>query len=229
MTQPSTVASDQPETLIPSSRLVIAAGNVVTIQRMGEEARVRAEVLGAVPDAYIALRYVYGSPKSRTLGFLNLRAEDSLILRFMHEGVVYGFRTAVSRLVTDPDYLVFVRYPRFIEQVSVRRERRMSCRMPCLVTLDSGVARPGLMLDVSSAGCRVIAQLNQAEAVPPEGFPVTVTLALPDQAEPLHAVGEVRRLTGDEEGRGALGIAFNHEQRKLCSALERYLWLAPNR
>lgn len=221
------MASNQPQTSIPLSHLVIAAGNVVAIQRVGEETRVRAEVLGAVPDAYIALRYACGSPRSRAAGFLNLRAEDSLILRFVHEGVVYGFRTAISRLVTDPEPLVFVRYPRFVEQVSMRRELRLSCRMPCLVTADGGSAQPGLMLDVSAAGCRVVVRHDHNEAAPPEGLPVTVTLALPDQTEPFSAPGEVRRLTDEVEER-ALGIAFNHEQRELYEVLERYLWLAPN-
>lgn len=226
MTEFNTMADRRPGTSTPPLHLVITAGHMVNIQRVGETGRVCAEVLGAVPETYIALRGAYSSSDRRALRFLSLRAEDPLILRFVHEGVVYGFRTAVSRLVTDPEHLVFVHYPRCVEHVSVRREPRLTCRMPCLVTAKGDAAQPGLLLDVSPAGCRVVIQLDPNEDIPPEGFLMAITLALPDRAEPFHVDGEVRRLAGAEEGR-ALGIAFNHEQRSLYDALERYLRLAP--
>ncbi|WP_198007225.1 PilZ domain-containing protein [Nitrococcus mobilis] len=218
----------QLETSTPPSHLAVTAGRVVNIQRVGERARVRAEVLGAVPDAYIALREACGSPESQVLRLLSLRVEDLLILRFLREGVVYGFRTAVSRLVTDPEYLVFVHYPRLVEHVSVRREPRTTCRMPCLVAYDGSGQQPGLMLDVSTAGCRIVGRFEREKASPSAGCPVTVTLALPGQTEPFQALGVVRRL--DREGADwALGIAFDHEQRELYDALEPYLCLAPLR
>ena len=210
----------------PPAQFVITAGSVVNIQRVGEGARVQAEVLGAVPEAYIALREAPSGSETRTLRFLYLRAEDPLVLRFLHEGVVYGFRTAVSRLVTDPEYLVFVLYPRLVEHISVRRELRTLCRMPCLVAYAGGDAQPGLMLDVSAAGCRVVGPFGQDEASPSENLAVTVTLVLPGQVEPFHITGVVRRLSSREEG-SVLGIAFDQEQRNLYDILDSYLRFAP--
>lgn len=221
------VTDKQPETSTPPSHLVVTAGRVVNIQRVGERTRVRAEVLGAVPDGYIALREACSSPESRVLRLLSLRVADLLILRFLHEGVVYGFRTAVSRLVTDPEHLVFVHYPRLVEHVSVRREPRTACCMPCRVAYDGSGPQPGLMLDVSAAGCRIVGQFEREEAAPSAGCQVTVILALPDRTEPFQALGVVRRLDRDEEW--VLGIAFDQEQKELYDALEPYLRLAPLR
>ena len=220
------MADRQPRTSTPPDQFAINAGSVVNIQRVGESARVQAEVLGAVPGAYIVLRDANTGQENRNLRYLALRSEDPLILRFMHEGVVYGFRTAVSRLVTDPEYLVFVLYPRLVEHVSVRREPRALCRMPCLVTYAGGDAQPALMLDVSAAGCRVVSPFDEDETASSELPTVTVTLVLPGQAEPFHVSGSVRRLTCREEGR-VLGIAFDQEQRSLYDALDGYFRFAP--
>jgi hypothetical protein len=231
MDQPSptdTATTDRPSEHATPALLPIAAGTPVNVQRTGSSLRVRAEVLGAVPGAYIALRGADHRSELRSLSALSLRVGDSIIVRFIHEGVVCGFRTAVTRVSTDPEPLIFVHYPRRVEQVSVRREPRISCRMPCLVAAADAEPRPGLMLDVSATGCGIIGEALPDRPTPVVGAPVTVTIALPERAEANRAVGEIRRLS-HHDGNWVIGVLFGSEQRELYAALARYLALDAGR
>jgi hypothetical protein len=227
-TDTDTATTEAPSEHATTALLPIAAGTPVNVQRTGSSLRVRAEVLGTVPGAYIALRGADHRSELRSLSALSLRVGDSIIIRFIHEGVVCGFRTAVTRLSADPEPLVFVHYPRRVEQVSVRREPRMSCRMPCLVVAADAEPRPGLMLDVSATGCGIVGEALPDRESPGVGTPVTVTIALPERSEANRATGEIRRLS-HRDGNWVIGVLFGSEQQDLHTALARYLALDTGR
>lgn len=221
-TQPEDTAETQ-------AGLLLAQGTRLRIQRAGSEKRVYAEVIGfggSGVHAYIIL----GRDPAEDAGALhglNLRPDDTLLVRCLYDGVIYGFRTTITRLLTEPDYLLFVLYPHAVEQVSVRHYPRLRCALPCEVEL-AGADPRALMLDVSATGCGLVGRCAE-DAEPPEpGAPISVSLPVPGSAAPVTLDGELCRI-GTGNGRWEGGVRFSGEHNALFEQLEPHLTLAMRR
>lgn len=226
MAEADSVSANETGAAAHRQKVLLASGTSVNVQRAGSDVRVPATILGSVPEFYIALRDPHHGSNERSLRSLNLLIADVVILRFLHDGVIYGFRSSVSRLTTDPEYLLFVHYPQDVEHVSVRQAPRISFHLPCEVSFGGGGSQPGLVLDLSPGGCAVAGARNEGSSSPREADPVTLSLTLPAQSRPVQAVGRVRRVSA-EGGNWKAGIAFDDEHTQLVAALEPYLRLAP--
>ena len=159
---------------------VVCASLKVQVQSPHSEARIQAEILGHMVNDYVVL-YSPGKRPNSNLGVLELRIGDELTVRFLHDGNAYGFVSEVKYLARMPDELVFLRYPQAIEHVSVRRHRRLSCRLPCNLLTGSGEKAPAVLLDISEGGMK-IASRALGESGHEEGMGVTIELTLPDTA-----------------------------------------------
>ncbi|PWG64274.1 PilZ domain-containing protein [Sediminicurvatus halobius] len=204
---------------------LLAAGSRLRLQRAGSTKKATAEVVGyggRGVHAYIILRSGHGEDDS-ALTALDLRADDTLLVRCLYDGIIYGFRTTITRLLTEPDYLLFVLYPHTVEQVSVRQYPRLPCALPCDIDL-AGAAQQALMLDISAAGCGLAGQVASKDEAPAAGSPITVQLPLPGTQPPVSLTGELCRI-GVEASRWEGGVRFDAEQEALFEQLRRYLSL----
>lgn len=204
---------------------LLAVGSRLRVQRAGSERKATAEVIGyggGGVHAYIILGSGHGEDEG-ALNALDLRADDTLLVRCLYDGIIYGFRTTITRLLTEPDYLLFVLYPHTVEQVSVRQYPRLPCALPCDIEL-AGAAQQALMLDISAAGCGLAGQAASEDEAPATGSPITVRLPLPGTQPPVSLTGELCRI-GVESGRWEGGVRFDAEQEALFEQLRGYLSL----
>lgn len=159
-----------------------------------------------------------------SLGVLELRIGDELTVRFLHDGNAYGFVSDVMNLTRVPDEFVFLRYPQMIEHVSVRRHRRLGCRLPCNLVTGNGEKARAALLDISEGGLKVASRAFR-DSGQDAGTVVTIELTLPDTA------GGVRELIGEiiraEEQPQAVvaGIKFKDQQPELIKTLSEFLYL----
>lgn len=219
------VTSDESVAALPT-RVLMVSGTRVSLQRAGFDDKVAATILGSVPGFYIVLRDAHDGPTGRGLRSLSPLIGDVVILRFLYEGVAYGFRSAVSRLATDPEALLFIDYPTAVEQASVRQVPRIVCRLPCDVLSGHRTSQAGLLLDINATGCAVAGALQGADDPPHESDPMTLNLTLPGHSSPWQGTGHIRRISVN--GRiWRAGITFDAEQAELVCMLESYLMLAP--
>ena len=203
------------------SDVPVTAHSIVNVQRTGSESRIKAEVLGAVPGAYIVLRDIPKATPRDNLHSLQPRPGDTLLVRFLQEGVVFGFRTGVARFVTEPEYLLFVHYPSHVERASVRQQRRWVCSIPCSVTY-AGQPHRAIMTDVSARGCGIAGQVMEGGELPGADDPLTLHLRTPDSERQITLRGALRRIDATEQvWRG--GIAFDEPQQEMMESLMPYL------
>ncbi len=85
---------------------------------------------------------------------------------YLHDGKLFGYRTEIRDLITSPVPLLFVAYPKTVEEMHLRKHLRASTNEPILLmqadgTTPSTSALPtssyfgGLLKDLSGGGCSV--------------------------------------------------------------------------
>ncbi len=90
----------------------------------------------------------------RIPGFVNtVRKDEELLVRYIAEGTVYGFRTHILDHVLKPAPLLFTAYPQQLERYDLRKDTRLNCFIPAI--LHTAVSHyPTYIVDLSEGGCR---------------------------------------------------------------------------
>ena len=134
---------------------VLSAPLKIFVQAPLFASRVEAKILGYAIGQYVIL-HSPGSKPGAGLSSLAPRIGDDLIIRFLVDGIAYGFTSHVTHLLAHPESLVFLQYPESIAQVSVRRDRRIPCRLPCNLIDSTGqpmaLASPSIVSSVNCSG-----------------------------------------------------------------------------
>ncbi|TVQ34697.1 MAG: PilZ domain-containing protein [Wenzhouxiangella sp.] len=152
---------------------------------------------------------------------------DTLLVRFLHEGIVFGFRSTVSRVVSEPEFLLFVQYPKRVERFSVRDQRRWACGIPCIFDLGSQSGQ-AIMMNVNAKGCGVAALMHAGSDPPATDDILTIKLRTPE-SDRLHSLkGIVRRIECNERTWQA-GILFEEDQEQMMEQVKPYLAIEAER
>jgi len=112
--------------------------------------------------------------------------EHHLIVRFILEeeaGEIIAFKSKILFVMTKPSHLVFVSFPKAIQNHGLRSDKRAQIRLPSKITNSQGMAlTEGVMLDLSSGGCRFSA-LRKAPGAKLEEKNILITVTSPTQQE----------------------------------------------
>jgi len=77
---------------------------------------------------------------------------NQIIVRYIHRGIVYGFKCTLMGIIEDPLHLMILSYPDNIETVKLRKHERITCLIPATASIDSTTYK-GAVLDISMGGC----------------------------------------------------------------------------
>ncbi|ACS81028.1 PilZ domain-containing protein [Maridesulfovibrio salexigens] len=75
-------------------------------------------------------------------------------IRYIYEGIASGYKTEVIRMISSPDRLLFLKYPKRIESYNLRRHKRVSCFMEAQIELGER-KNTAVLEDLSTSGCCV--------------------------------------------------------------------------
>ncbi len=84
-----------------------------------------------------------------------MEAGRYITCRYMHEGIVYGFKSRILGYLTNPESLVFLSYPDSWETIELRQQERLPCFFPASFTVEDN-ATAGILKDISELGCRIL-------------------------------------------------------------------------
>lgn len=129
--------------------MVLSVGDKVLMQY----AALGDRLLGVVTDIRPGESIVVYSPLS-SLARTRLRENSTALLKYVHEGILKGYRTRVVLDALNGDSLVTLAYP--LEEVFVERrnEPRCPCCFPARIILDQAEYK-GHVVDVSPRAVRV--------------------------------------------------------------------------
>ena len=109
----------------------------------------KAIYVGMEPGSYLILRFPPGTGIHD-----HLFEGNALVVKYVHGGKVYGFRTEVmAYLYKKRIILVVLAYPEIVETVALRKEQRIDFLVPARLTV-AGEGLDGFIVDLSPSGCR---------------------------------------------------------------------------
>jgi len=80
------------------------------------------------------------------------------IIRFVYQGIAYGFSSTISRALYKPSKLLFLTYPKDIEIYQLRNYERVICLLPVNLELTTDETVAGHVTDISKEGCQFSAE-----------------------------------------------------------------------
>ncbi len=135
-------------------------GTILKIQIEGTKSRMASELIGIETGEYLLIKM----PSTQFMGNLSnlLYKGNSIIIRYLHKGTIFGFKSYISHVITNPAKLIFIEYPKRIESHDLRAHKRLDCYLPANAKImDNTIV--GTITDVSREGCHFIIDTEKAK------------------------------------------------------------------
>jgi len=127
--------------------LGIELGIVLRIQLRGMKDTWNSTLVGMARNRYL----ISEIPAIPGL-WVKLHQVNNIIVRYLHDGKVYGFYSTLVGEMSEPFRLAFLSYPEDIEIVNLRQSQRAPCLIPALISMN-GASHQGAFTDISEGGC----------------------------------------------------------------------------
>lgn len=181
-------------------------------------AKTRAKLVGGQTDEFVLIRLpLTAGVRERC------REGNQVVVRFIHDGTVYGFRTAVIEYTAKPFSLVFMQYPFRLETHSLRQEERIACRFRANLTVGRKTIA-GKLVDISGSGCRFKSDKGYAgilSSVKP-GDTLKGDFSVLGQEKPFEFNAELVS-SATEDARISLGLRFSDTGSELHKKINQYV------
>ncbi|HEX6999932.1 MAG TPA: flagellar brake protein [Gammaproteobacteria bacterium] len=143
-------------------------GQRISVETPRHTEKLWTHMIGFKPGAYLVLEKPAGADSPD--GKRTLKDGDSLVIRFMKDGSIFGFRTPVLGSASLPYKLLFVAYPVEVAQHSLRSSPRVQCSLPCDGCVGDRPFVRAFIRDLSATGCQLRIPLDallEAEELEP--------------------------------------------------------------
>ncbi|MBI9086599.1 MAG: flagellar brake protein [Desulfobacterales bacterium] len=188
------------------------------IQCKGQKERFKSRLVGFVPDGYLIVA-TPGVPGIQNI----LAAHESVLVRYIHHGEVFGFKTSVIGTILSPFRLTFLACPPRVERINLRKAPRVDCHIPATLTTGDR-SLTGMILDISSGGCRFSARA-QGDGETPHihiGAAVEISFPLLGQEGAAKVQGKIKNVHHDGD-RLVLGIFFSDLDPEMSKRIADYV------
>jgi len=198
----------------------IKTGASLHIQVGQHDSRMESTLVGIRQGKYLLITMPTGPHPS----IEGLDEEGTpLIVRYIHKGNVYGFKSSILNVVMRPEKLLAIYYPAQVEVYELRNYPRLSCFLPARVTISKQVI-DGSVIDISKTGAQYRCSAGQDIDQLREQIGETLQLEvqLPGSDGYTHIEGNLRNVSANSNVI-ELGIRFdkidNHQLKNLFSFL----------
>ena len=197
--------------------LAIDLGCPLFLQCKGQKDRFKSRLIGFLPGEYLIIA-TPNVPGIRNI----LTAYEGVLVRYIHQGEVFGFRADVIGSITAPFHLTFLACPARVERINLRKAPRIDCHIPATLTAGKQ-SFSGMILDISIAGCRFSTRSEDCSTFQ-AALDTSVTLAFLQLGKEDEAVvkGTVKNIHQDGR-RLNLGILFSNPEPSFCDRVSAYI------
>ncbi len=195
------------------------------VQISGRSKRYRSFLVGKETDHYLIIK----TPSIDN--WKTLFAKDTeLVVRYVHQGSVYGFKSKIIFTIPPPLRVSFIRFPDRVEDFNLRTFKRFECHLPTRLQVmtrhhNRQLIFRSTIFDISKGGCKVLISRTELEWVNELvkiNAKVELFASLPGLQEELKFSGTVRNVTQDSDGL-SLGIQFAELENRAETELQKFL------
>ncbi len=187
--------------------LDIPVGAKLALDISGVDVKLASALVGYSKGKYVVTQLPSLVESSKDMLFQYLYSGNTVIVRYLHSGAVFGFRCVIIKYLFSPFPLFFLTFPEKVESYNLRRHKRIPCLLPVSAHIDA-TSISGLMTDLSLSGCGVTLTLMRkyqpAVAIDDE-VQVACSLFGEDGQDSLNC--QIKRVASDS-GRIELGLKF---------------------
>ncbi|MEJ2079271.1 MAG: flagellar brake protein [Acidobacteriota bacterium] len=199
----------------------ISLGTQVTIEVEGVEERFKSRMIGIDGERFLILK----TPVSTAAGLVqtNFSPGKRIIVRYLHHGTVWGFRSAVLETLAGDFGILFAAYPSEVENFDLRSAQRVEARIPVRVLSEQEEAMEGLIVDLSATGARILCSSDQIkDAVPTPSSAVTLVARFDTDDEPTTLKCLVRSAQVDSVWT-SLGVQYEEPPPEAVASISAYI------
>lgn len=141
-------------TKVPGVNLEIGLGEEVVLRVADLDRDLKGRVVGLEPYEYIIAKARMSSEVRKSLSM-----GGRIVVKYILDGTVYGFRTDVLNVVAKPTSLIFFAMPNTVEKLELRKSKRYDCRIESTMhTRDADYE--ALVVNISTDGCMISTRCN---------------------------------------------------------------------
>lgn len=194
----------------------IPNGLKLLLEVHGSKERIGCSMVGHDDGAYIVCKPLSGALAKLASGL-------PVMVRCLLEGEVVGFPAKIMGFVAKPAPLVFLSWPQEMERQPLRKAKRVDCNFPG-VFLHRGREHKGLIIDLSSGGCRIrFDQLGpEYQKIFQAGDELKVFFYIFDKDD-HYSVDAVIQNVSVEKGKLAAGLRFEKIRPDVKQKIDDYV------
>jgi c-di-GMP-binding flagellar brake protein YcgR len=201
-------------------KLPFEPGNSLMIKLPKITEQLKCTLVGVDPNISLIVRL----PSVVNNGW-NIQEQMGCVVRFLAEGIVFGFNTYVlAKLIKEPLRYLFLAYPSSLEQVKLRKSKRVLCHLPARLTADSSKL-DGVILDVGAGGLSFVHMLGDPQAPAPNihlGMEITISMALWGASGEHEIKCQVRNINMEAE-QLSMGLSFTQKSQEAIQLVIQYV------
>jgi c-di-GMP-binding flagellar brake protein YcgR len=183
-------------------------GTILNVQIEGTKDRMTSELIGVEEGEYLVIKM----PSVQFMGNLSnlLYKGNSITIRYLHKGTVFGFKSNISHFMTNPAKLIFIEYPKRIESQDLRAHKRLDCYLPADVRIMDNTIE-ATITDISREGCCFIIERAKVESslILRIGSKIGISFQLPGAKEMFTVTSIQKNLKKGDDNVG-IGVEFNN-------------------
>lgn len=205
----------------PKDQFEAQVGARVMVEPVGVGEKFATEFLGWERGRYVMLKL-----PSKFLNVENLHLDKVVVVKYLHSGGrICAFRSTVLALIHAPVRILFLRYPETLEVVSLRKEDRVDCFVPVVLSAD-GDSWEGALVNLSPGGGKLVLDARESGRLPRTGGLLALSFRLLGKGVEECQVSGRAIKAAVEGGRVVLVLVFEGVSSGTQEQIARYVELA---
>jgi len=147
-----------------------------------------------------------------------------IIVRYIYQGIVFGFQTKLIEVISRPVKLLFLEYPKIIEHHDLRSQKRAQSIFPATIKIKDKVIK-GAIIDISINGCRFHILASQREPLHPVQIDDDVSLMckFPGIHGDHEVLGIIRNIKKSRKEL-IIGVEFMVLEQEIHNHISKYIY-----
>ncbi|MEA2105011.1 MAG: flagellar brake protein [Candidatus Cloacimonadota bacterium] len=179
--------------------MAIKLGTQFQLDIKGIDKRLFSELVGMEEGKFLIVKMPEIYHQQNISSFVSKKKE--IVVRYLENGIVYGFETYIIKAIYDPSELLFIDFPIKIENFNLRKNKRILTYFPSKIVFDEEILN-GQIINISKNGClltsdsdnyKKLNKLMKAEA------DILLTLFMPGVEEEMSIDGKVKNIQSKDK------------------------------